>query len=117
MNQDTDTKGLVSLYALNYLRDKLTAQFHHRLFKNLTAGWFFRYQQRMGTYEKFENLVKVSDEPYPSFTTLDLKLNYQYQDITFNLSLNNLYNTHYFDRGNIPQPGFWLMGGISYVFK
>ncbi|GHT32742.1 TonB-dependent receptor [Bacteroidia bacterium] len=117
MNQDADTKGLISVYALNYLRDKLTAQFHHRLYKGLTAGWYFRYQKRMGTYEKYENLVKVSDEPYPSFTTLDLKFAYQYEDITFNLALNNLYNTKYFDRGNIPQPGFWLIGGITYLFE
>ena len=117
MHQSSDSKDLLSLYSLNYLRDKLTAQFHHSIYKGLTAGWYFRYQKRMGFYEKYENLEKVANVNYPAFSTLDLKLNYTYDDISFNISLNNLYNTHYFDRGNIPQPGFWLTGGISYTFR
>lgn len=117
MHQDGDTKGLISIYSLNYLRDKFTAKFNHQIYKGLSAGWYFRFQKRMGTYEKYENLVKVGDEHYPAFSTLDLKLNYEYKDVVFNLNLNNLYDTHYFDRGNIPQAGFWLMGGISYTFR
>lgn len=117
MHQSSHSKDLLSLYSLNYLRDKLTTQFHHRIYGGLTAGWYFRFQKRMGFYEKFENLEKVGNENYPAFSTLDLKLNYTYNDISFNVSLNNLYDTHYFDRGNIPQPGFWLTGGISYTFK
>lgn len=117
MHQSSDSKDLLSLYSLNYLRDKLTTQFHHHIYRGLTAGWYFRYQKRMGFYEKYENLEKVANVDYPAFSTLDLKLNYTYDDISFNISLNNLYNTHYFDRGNIPQPGFWLTGGISYTFR
>ncbi|MDR0349130.1 MAG: TonB-dependent receptor [Tannerella sp.] len=117
MHQSSDTKGLLSLYSLNYLRNKFTAQFHHRIGKSLTAGWYFRFQKRMGLYEKYENLEKVADVSYPAFSTLDLKMNYTYNDISFNVSLNNLYDTYYFDKGNIPQPGFWLTGGISYSFR
>ncbi|GAB6394367.1 MAG: TonB-dependent receptor [Bacteroidales bacterium] len=115
IHQTTDTQGLISVYALNYLRDKLTAQFHHSLGKGLSANWFFRFQKRMGSYEKFENLQKVSDEPYPAFSTLDLKVSYQYRNITFHAAFNNLYDTDYFDKGNIPQAGFWFIGGISYA--
>ncbi|WP_291128668.1 TonB-dependent receptor domain-containing protein, partial [Dysgonomonas sp. UBA7698] len=117
MHQTSDAQNMISLYSLNYLRDKFTAQFHHQIYKGLSAGWYFRLQKRMGFYEKYENLVKVGNEHYPAFSTLDLKLNYKYNDLQLNLSMNNLYNTHYFDRGNIPQPGFWLMGGISYTFR
>lgn len=117
MDQIGDTKDLISIYSLNYLRDKFTAKFNHQIYQGFSAGWYFRFQKRMGIYEKYENLVKVSDEHYPAFSTLDLKLNYEYKDVLFNLSLNNLYDTHYFDRGNMPQAGFWLMGGISYTFR
>lgn len=117
MHQTSDAQNMISLYSLNYLRDKFTAQFHHQIYKGFSAGWYFRLQKRMGFYEKYENLVKVGNEHYPAFSTLDLKLNYKYNDLQLNLSMNNLYNTHYFDRGNIPQPGFWLMGGISYTFR
>ena len=115
MYQSSDTQGLISLYALNYLRDKFTAQVSHPIVKGLSAGWYFRFQKRMGTYEKFENLEKTGDIPYPAFSTLDLKLSYQYRFIAFNLSLNNLYDTYYFDKCNVPQAGFWLTGGISYI--
>lgn len=117
MHQTSDAQNMISLYSLNYLRDKFTAQFHHQIYKGFSAGWYFRLQKRMGFYEKYKNLVKVGNEHYPAFSTLDLKLNYKYNDLQLNLSMNNLYNTHYFDRGNIPQPGFWLMGGISYTFR
>ncbi|MDH6304440.1 vitamin B12 transporter [Parabacteroides sp. PF5-5] len=113
MHQTCDTKGLISKYALNYLRDKFTTRLSHDIYKGLSASWYFRFQQRMGTYEKFEHSEKTGDHPFPAFSTLDLKLAYQYKAITFHLNLNNLYNTTYFDLGNIPQPGFWLTGGIS----
>jgi iron complex outermembrane receptor protein len=117
MHQTSDTKNLISKYTLNYLRDKFTVKFIHQIGNKFSAGWYLRFQKRMGTYEKFVDLEKTGDESFPSFSTLDLKLNYQYKVITFNLSLNNLYNTAYFDLGNIPQPGFWLTGGVSYCFR
>ena len=117
MHQDSDTRNMISLYSLNYLRDKFTTRFHHCIYKDLSASWYFRFQKRMGTYEKYEDKVKVGDVGFPSFSTLDLKLNYKYNDMSFYLNLHNLYDTHYFDKGNIPPPGFWLMGGISYTFR
>lgn len=118
MHQNSDTGEMISMYSLNYLRDKFTAKFNHHIYKGLYAGWYLRFQKRMGVYEKYYGADQDSTwEPYPAFSTLDLKLNYRYKDMTFNLSLNNLYDTQYFDRGNIPQAGFWLMGGISYTLK
>jgi iron complex outermembrane receptor protein len=117
MHQTSDTKNLISKYTLNYLRDKFTVTFTHQIANTFTAGWHFRFQKRMGTYEKFVGTEKTGDEPFPAFSTLDLKLSYPYKAITFNLWLNNLYNTTYFDLGNIPQPGFWLTGGVSYTFR
>lgn len=103
---------------LNYLRDKFTTQFNHRIFNGLSANWFFRYQKRMGRYSRYiDNKDTKELVPYPAFSTLDLKLDYKYENLTINLSLNNLYNKKYVDLGNIEQPGFWLLGGISYVFK
>lgn len=118
MHQDSDTKDMISMYSLNYLRDKFTIKFNHQIYKGLSAAWFFRFQKRMGVYEHYDRQTeKKTIKQYPSFSTLDLKLNYKYEDANIYLGLNNLYDTHYFDRGNIPQPGFWLMGGINYTFR
>lgn len=117
MHQDCDTKGQTSLYKLNYLRDKFTTTFNHRVYKGFSAGWYLRYQKRMGMYKAFENTVEVGKRPYRAYSTLDLKVNYRHQNLLLHLNLNNLYNTRYNDLGNIPQAGFWLTGGISYTFK
>ncbi|MBP1617141.1 MAG: TonB-dependent receptor [Bacteroidetes bacterium] len=120
MWQDYDAQNYISesQNKLNYLRDKFTAQFSHRVYKDFSASWFFRIQKRMGTYTLYENNVSTGNQVgYPGFSTLDLKLDYKYENLRLNLSFNNLYNTKYVDLGNIEQPGFWLLGGISYVFK
>ncbi|WP_080905823.1 TonB-dependent siderophore receptor [Parabacteroides sp. Marseille-P3160] len=118
MNQTCDTDNEKSLYSLNYLRDKFTAQLHHRIFGGLSAGWYFRFQKRMGQYKVYENHKDTGRRAdYPFFSTLDLKLNYELQALDIYLDLNNFYDTDYFDRGSIPQAGFWLTGGIRYTFR
>jgi iron complex outermembrane receptor protein len=117
MNQACDSKGLESRYSLNYLRDKLTAQFHHAVYRGLSAGWYFRYQKRMGVFRRYDNGVDAGLQPFPDFSTLDLKLNYEYGKCNFYVNLNNLYDTPYYDIGNVPQAGFWFMGGINYRLK
>jgi len=118
MHQDCDTQGQNSLFKLNYLRDKFTTTLNHHIYKGFSAGWYFRYQKRMGMYKVYENAKDTGRlTPYRAFSTLDLRLNYQHQDISLHLNLNNLYDTRHNDMANIPQPGFWLTGGISYTFK
>ncbi|GHV11567.1 hypothetical protein FACS1894162_7140 [Bacteroidia bacterium] len=120
MFQEYNSAGQISqsANALNYLRDKFTAQFRHQIYGGLSAGWYFRFQKRMGVYEQFEaNTSTGNFAPYPAFSTLDLKLNYQYKEYEFHLSANNLYNTQYYDIGNIPQSGFWLTGGVRVLLN
>ncbi|NLY25351.1 MAG: TonB-dependent receptor, partial [Bacteroidales bacterium] len=50
------------------------------------------------------------------FSLLDLKANYALSNMDIFMQVNNLFNTTHVDFGNIPQPGFWLSGGISYQF-
>jgi iron complex outermembrane receptor protein len=114
MNQDCDSKGLESRYTLNYLRDKLNINYKHKIINHLTASWNFRYQNRMGEFSKYEEGKDVGLKPFPPFSTLDLKLMYAIKKIMLHIDLNNLYDTHYYDIGNVPQAGFWLTGGISY---
>ncbi|MDR0756673.1 MAG: TonB-dependent receptor [Tannerella sp.] len=115
MNQTCDTKGFESRYSLNYLRDKCSIQLNHSIFEGLSANWYFRVQKRMGTFRRYENGADMGLHPYPTFSTADLKLNYELKQWNFHLNLNNLYDTYYYDTGNVPQAGFWLTGGVSYT--
>ena len=120
MNQDgSNFSGQMnSNYVLNYLRDKFTAQINLPIYKGISVNGNFRWQQRMGNYLKYMGSgISGVSTPYPAFSTLDLKLNWEYNDFVFNLNANNIYNTHYFDLGNIPQAGFWMSGGISYTLR
>ena len=110
----SDTQGMESKYIKNYLRDKLTARLHHSIYKGFSADWAFRVQKRMGTYEVFENLVETGVASIPGYATMDLKLMYTHNKLKLFVNLNNLFNRSYFDFGSIPQPGFWLTGGVSY---
>ncbi len=114
MHQDFDSKGFESGYALNHLRDKLTANFNHKIYKGWSASMHFRLQKRMGSFRKYEGTTDMGIQSYPTFSTCDLKLYYAHKKITFNVDINNLFDTKYYDIGNVPQPGFWLTAGVSY---
>ena len=114
MHQEVIKNEYISNYALNYLRDKLTAQLYLPLYKDkLSSTISFRYQKRMGQYLKYEDLKPTQKEDYPAFTTMDISLNYNFKNFNIYCNMNNIFNTKYFDLGNVPQPGFWLIGGVS----
>ncbi|MDD3286825.1 MAG: TonB-dependent receptor [Bacteroidales bacterium] len=114
MHQEVIKNEYISNYALNYLRDKLTAQLYLPLYKDkLSTTISFRYQKRMGEYLKYEDLKPTQKEDYPAFTTTDISLNYNFKNFNIYCNMNNIFNTKYFDLGNVPQPGFWLIGGVS----
>jgi iron complex outermembrane receptor protein len=120
VNQDRNVGNLISNYVLDYLRHKFVAGLSHPVYKGLSADWQFRWQKREGTYSqlvsKKEEREKIFKEPaFPVFSLLDLKLNWKQNNLTVYLTINNLFNISYYDRGNIPQPGFWLIGGITWT--
>ncbi|MFR9166858.1 MAG: TonB-dependent receptor plug domain-containing protein [Dysgonomonas sp.] len=114
IHQDRNETGLQSKYALNYLKDKFTTKFNHQIYKGLSANWHFRFQKRTGTYVEYKT---EKTKTFPAFSTLDLKINYSYRNFNFYADLNNIYDTYYYDLGDIPQAGFWFSGGISYTLK
>ncbi len=115
ITQDKNTGDVYkSNYSLDYLRHKATLQLDHHIWKLLNANWAFRWQDRAGSYTKYENLVAVGEAPYPSFCLIDLKLSWDTSNYTIYAEVNNLLNRKYYDLGNIPQPGFWGKIGFRY---
>lgn len=108
-----------SKYALNYLRDKVTVNFSHQIIENLTMNWYWRFQTKEGQYQKYDIAIKdyVGMRNYPSYAIFDVKVNYRIKNFEVNMSANNILDKKYFDIDGIAQPGFWLMGGISYRFN
>lgn len=114
MHQSKDISDWISNYVLDYLRHKFTTGLAHPIYKGFSADWQFRWQDRAGTYTQYIGTAKAEEVPYPSFALLDLKLNYKYGNFDFFASFQNLFNQKYYDLGNIPQPGFWLISGVKF---
>lgn len=113
IDQERVKDKLISNYTLNHLRHKVTAGLHHEVVKQLTLSWHFRWQQRVGSYVQYVDLKPGEQVEYAPFALLDVKANYALSHANLFLHANNIFNTTHVDFGNIPQPGFWLSGGVS----
>ena len=103
ISQDKDTKaGFRSLYSMEYIRHRVTAQADFRIFEGFSANISCRYVDRATT----STLIK----PY---TLLDAKLSYSRPVFEVYVRANNLLGRQYYDFGDIPQPGLWFMGGVT----
>ncbi len=111
MHQDKDLEqGLVSQYALEYLRHKLVARTQWHLWRQLTLTLNARWQDRQGTYTDFKGHVN----DYRPYALVDARLQWAAPRHTLYVEANNLLdNRSYVDYGNVPQPGLWLVGGIK----
>lgn len=113
IDQDKETTpNLQSKYALEYLRHKFVAQANFRIWKLLEMNVSYRWQDRMGNYQKGNSMVTY--EPY---SLIDARFTWNAPQYKIYVEGNNLLNKTYYDHGNIPQPGIWVRAGASYRFK
>jgi len=96
-NHATDCPIYKSLYALEYLRHKITAEVSHPIYKHLSAHWNIRWQQRINGYH-----------PY---WKIDIKLQWSTKNYDLYVKADNLTAHRYYDIGGVLQPGLWLMAG------
>lgn len=113
IDQDKETTpSLQSKYALEYLRHKFVAQANFRIWKLLEMNVSYRWQDRMGNYQKGNSMV-----PYEPYSLVDARFTWNASQYKIYVEGNNLLNKTYYDHGNIPQPGIWIRAGASYRFK
>ena len=103
-----------SNYALEYLRHKFVAALDHQIWKNLSATWSLRWQDRMGNYIKYASPTDVGTlVSYEPYALLDLRIQWKTPKYKIYVEGNNLTNHTYYDLSNVPQPGFWFKAGAS----
>ena len=107
--RNDDTEIYKSNYAMEYLRNKLVASLHHKIWNRLSATWSIRIQDRMGNYISAGQLVG-----YNTYANLDLKL--QWNALHYNIFVQgtNITDNRYYDLGSVPQPGIWIMAGARW---
>ena len=124
-----DVDVYASSYALDYLRHKCTATLRAQFSYNLSATLSYRWQQRMGSYvhyapytvEDGTTAYTASTRGYRPYALLDAKVQWRSTPPSHStvgpwevyVQGTNLTSHRYYDIGNIPQPGFWLMAGLT----
>ena len=106
-NDDTDIYK--SNYAMEYLRNKFTSSLNHKIWSHLAATWSIRLQDRTGSYISAGKL-----KSYDTYATLDLKLQWTAPHYNIFVQGTNITNKKYYDLGNVPQPGIWIMAGARW---
>jgi iron complex outermembrane receptor protein len=104
--------GIVSQYALEYLRHKLVVSARLPLMKRLSLGLDCRWQDRVGNYTDFDG--KVCD--YQPYALVDARLTWTEKAWKFYVEANNLFDTSYRDFGLVEQPGRWIIAGAGIYF-
>ena len=105
-------EGVLSLYALEYLRHKVVAKLGLNILPNLNFDASYRYQERVGSYADTEGVSRS----YKPYSLVDARLSWDKLRYGVYLEVNNLLDASYVDYGNVPQPGLWIMAGAMLNF-
>ena len=110
INQDKkQEEGIVSQYALEYLRHKLVGDLRLQLTRQLDLGLIVRWQDRVGSYTDFDGHV----QDYQPYCLTDARLTWKQNHWKAYIEANNLFDTNYHDYGLVEQPGRWLIAGFN----
>lgn len=123
---DKNSEGMLSQYALDYLRQRVAVLLSHRICGHvsspcggLEASWTGSWNQRRGTWTD----VTSEAHEYNPFVLASLRIAWQraseqgmLKHITLYAEAENLLDRRYVDYGGIRQPGIWPRGGIELQF-
>ena len=110
IHQEKDLEeGLVSQYAMDYLRHKLVVGADMPITSHLRLNANLRWQDRAGQYTDFDG--SVCD--YKPYTLVDARLSWHQPKYELYVESSNLLNTSYRDHGLVEQPGRWLIAGVK----
>lgn len=111
---DKESGGMISEYALDYMRNKLSLNL-------MLSPWADRLElQLTGTlYDRAGNYAAAdhTTQPYRPYFLLNGNLGFETGlikrgSLRLYLEAENITNTPYFDFGGLPMPGLWLNAGL-----
>ncbi len=111
---DKPNQGFQSTYVLDNLKHKFVMSSTFGLTKNLLLTYKYSYQQRNGQFLKYENGIAMGLESNKPFSLSDVRLMWEAKKWNAFIEVANVFNTDYFDFGNIFQPGRWTTIGFNY---
>ncbi|MFV0507086.1 MAG: TonB-dependent receptor plug domain-containing protein [Bacteroidales bacterium] len=112
MYAEKQKNNKISKYAVDFLRHKFNLTALHGVVENITLNWNLSVQERNGTYIPY-NEKELPEEDYKVFALLDAKLNWQLGKISVFAEGFNLFDSKYFDFGNLEQAGINARLGVK----
>ena len=109
--------NFISRYVLDNLKNKLVGSVTQTISNNITFNLQIVYQDREGSYTKYDDMQAVGETDYEPFWLFDGKLSYKNKSLTIFAIVDNIFNTEYNDIENVIQPGRWYKAGIAYRFS
>ena len=105
--------GYQSRYVLDHLIHRLSLRLGHTVYKGLEIDYTFSYNKRKGEYTSYRTNPSGALARFPDYALLDIRLHYTYKMLHFYLEASNILNQHYFDLGDLEQPGIWVRAGLK----
>ena len=81
-----------------------------RIVRKLGVGINVLYQDREGDYKAYPSKKLTSFKP---FWLADLRVQWSEKNYKLFVDANNVFDTTYYDLGNLVQPGLWLKAGVQ----
>lgn len=109
------TNVFQSLYALDYLKHKISLKVDHSIWKNLSASWKLGYFDRAGSFDANTSLIVGSPSiltNYTPYTNLDCRMLWSDKHFDVFGDVNNILNANYADYGGLTQPGVNFNAGV-----
>ncbi|MCK5846268.1 MAG: TonB-dependent receptor [Bacteroidales bacterium] len=118
LDKKTSSEEYQSHYVMNYLKNKFVVNLNHKLYKNFSIGYIYKYNDRIGQYQEYDNISKkyiLTD--YEKFSLIDIRISWKNKNWFIYTDLSNAFNTKYQDYGNIVQAGRWFSIGAKYKIE
>lgn len=114
---EKDDKEIISKYVFDYLVHNASASMSFKIYKNVGANLQISYQDRAGSFEKFnfatgENLLTE----YSPLLLADARVFWKTKYFRVYADVTNISNTKYYDINNVQMPGTWAKVGVDFRF-
>ncbi len=115
---EKESGDLLSNYALDYLRHKISFFINQEIYKSLFVSAKFSFQDRNGSYTEYADAV-FTERDFQPFALVDTRIHYAHKvkndalRLQYFLDIHNVFDKEYFDYGNLIMPGRWITAGFS----
>lgn len=107
------SKGMISKYAMDYMRFKAS------LIADFSFGKHLSFSLNASCYDREGQYVDAQGNTldYAPYAILNSSISYTAGPARFYIDMDNMTSTEYFDFGGLQMPGFWAIGGVVITLK